>query len=429
MIKKIYWHQLGCTKNQVDGEKIIYNISKTGVEIVVDIEKSDIIVVNTCGFIEDAKKQSLDDILEFVDYKRDNPNVKLYVMGCLVERYIEQLKKDIPEVDQFFAFKDYKKLENILRGVIESKSFHYSLNETSDTYYVKISEGCNNMCSYCAIPLIRGSFKAFAVEDIVEEVKFGLSLGYKEIVLIGQDLAYYNYEGHTLVTLMQIILDEIKEYFWLRIMYLHPKHLYPIKEEIANLMKNDERVCKYLDIPIQHISDTILDKMNRRHTADKVFEMIKYFKSEIPYISLRSSIIVGFPGETQNDFDKLLDFINSESIDRLGFFGYSKEDDTKAYDFEGEVSEEIILRRLATLEDAQAKVVIKKNQELIGKEFEILVEEKYDENSYSGRSQYEAPEIDNLYHISSEKDLIVGKFYKCKIVDVDMNDYFAEVIE
>ena len=227
---------------------------------------------------------------------------------------------------------------------------------------------------------------------------------------------------------MQSILDEVKEYFWLRIMYLHPKHLYPIKEDIVNLMKNDNRVCKYLDIPVQHISDSILDKMNRRHTGDMAREMIAYFKEQVPDVSLRSSIIVGFPGETDENFAELLDFVQSGSIDRLGFFGYSKEEDTKAYDFEGEIEEDVILKRVAQLEDAQIEVTVAKNDVIIDKEIEVLVEEQYDEKTYMGRSQYEAPEIDNLYHIATEKELTIGEFYKCRVVDAEMNDFFVELV-
>ncbi len=432
MKKRVFWHQLGCTKNQVDSEKIIYNVSQN-IEIVDDVSVCDFVIINTCGFIEDAKKQSLDDIFDFVEIKKEYPNIKLFVIGCLVERYITQLKEDIPEVDEFFTIKNYDKLEEILNENTDSKDeilepYHYSLNESSDVYYVKISEGCNNHCSYCAIPLIRGSFRAFSVEEIIEEVKFGLSLGYKEIVLIGQDLAFYNYDNYNLPKLMQKILDEVKEYFWLRIMYLHPRHLDPIKEEIAQVMKNDERVCRYLDIPVQHISDSILEKMNRRHNGKLIIDMINYFKEELPDMVFRSSIIVGFPGETEENFNELLNFVKAGYIDRLGFFGYSKEDDTKAYNFENEVDEKIINDRLAKLEDAQYEVMLDKNDELIDREVKVLIEEMEAENTYIGRSAYEAPEIDNLYHIVSETELEIGEFYNCKIIETDLNDYFAEIV-
>lgn len=428
-MKKIFWLQLGCAKNQADGESVISEISDTGIEVVDDITLADVAVVNTCGFIEDAKKDSIENILDVISKKDENPNLKVVITGCLAQRYFEDLKKELVEVDKIFPLTDRDGLVDYLKGSEKTEGFHYSMNETARVYYVKISEGCDNKCSYCAIPGIRGAYTSLPIDDIIEDVKFGISAGYKEIILVGQDLASYGKDtggSVDIVILVEKIL-EIDANFWLRLMYLHPATLIPLVDRFVNIFK-DKRVCPYLDIPIQHFSDRILQKMSRRYTGNDVVNLIKKLKKEVKDIVVRSTLIVGFPGETDEDFEILSNFISKGYIDRLGVFTYSKEEDTEAFNFENEVDGGVAIERKNEIEAVMADIYDSYSSSIIDKEFLVLVDYKESDDSYCARSQFEAPEIDNIFHVQSDIELSEGEIYTVKVIDSDRNDFFATLV-
>ena len=423
---------LGCVKNRVDTERIMGIIRDSNFEIVSNPKDADCIIINTCGFIEPAKEEAIQTILEIVSLKDENLS-KVIVTGCLVERYYEDLILELPEVDLFLRIKDYSKLPMFLEDALQlpfhgdySSSRRY-LSTNPWMAYLKIAEGCSNCCHYCAIPLIRGPYKSYPLVNLVSEAKELAEKGIKELVVIAQDTTRYGedlYGRRRLLDLLEA-LNQIEELHWIRVLYMYPDE---IDETLIDGMRKLEKVLPYFDIPMQHGSDRLLEAMNRRGSITSVTNMIQYIRNAYPFSVLRTTMIVGYPGETEKDFKQLLSFVKEIKWDRLGAFTYSKEEDTVAYSLKDEVDLETQHDRYGLLMRTQQEVSQENNQNLIGKELEILIE-SYDglRACYRGRSIYNAPDgIDGVVYIYSSEKLEYGSFVKATITKANQYDLIGE---
>ncbi len=430
---KIALISLGCEKNLVDSEMILGFFEQINVTITSNLEDANLIIVNTCGFIESAKQEAIDTIFDVLDYQ-DN-GAKIVVTGCLPQRYLDDLKKAIPEVDLYVPIRDYSKFGELLGNLLKNNQYmnmclemnRRLISTPKHLAYVKISEGCNNCCAYCAIPLIRGSFVSFPEQQILKDVKRLIDSGRKEICLISQDLTRYgsDLENNSLASLIQKITQFEGDY-WLRLLYLYPDE---ITDGLILTIKNNPKILPYFDIPIQHASNKILKWMNRRGTQQEIKALINKIREEIPTAIIRTTIIVGFPHETQKDFDILKSFLEEMMFDHLGVFMYSKEEDTKSYTMSNQVSNKIKQERYNELMEMQRWISLNKNKKHIGKILECIIED-YDENlnKYIGRTYMFAPEdIDGCVYITSSFDLQIGEKCKIKIEEADFYDLFATI--
>ena len=432
---------LGCSKNLIDTEILIGIFKGKKYNIVNDEKQADIIVINTCGFIESAKEEAINTILEMAEYKKKRCKA-LIVMGCLVERYKEELEKAIPEVDLFIKFSEYdnmcEKLEKILQENFKNEEQDYNRLENyinrvittgNKTVYLRIAEGCSNRCTYCAIPYIRGPLKSRQFEDVIKEAEYLAQKGYEEIIVIAQDTTKYGidiYGESRLAELLQEIC-KISGIKWIRFLYSYPE---TITDELIKVVKENDKICKYFDIPLQHISDPVLKRMNRKSTEEGIKELIAKIRKEIPDAILRTSLIVGFPGETKDDFEKLYDFVKETKFDKLGVFMYSKEDGTPAEKLPNQIHGNTKRARYNKIMSLQQEISKKNLEKRIGKEYEVLIENKTFDNKYLvGRTKMDVPEMDGVVYIKNtiDKDLI-NKFIKCKIVDIRDYDLIAEII-
>ncbi|MCS7229311.1 MAG: 30S ribosomal protein S12 methylthiotransferase RimO [Candidatus Kryptonium sp.] len=413
--KKIHILTLGCPKNLVDSEVLISKL-KNDFKIVEKPEKAEIVIINTCGFIDSAKQESIDKIFEVVSLKEKGKLENVYVMGCLVERYKDELEKEIPEVDKFFGvekFNEILKELNVdynreLLGEREITTGHYA--------YIKISEGCDNPCSFCAIPLIRGKYISRPIEEIIKEAQKLAWKGVKELIIVAQDTTYYGldiYGERKLAELLQR-LSEINGIEWIRLMYTFPAKF---PEEVIDVIAKNEKICKYIDIPIQHISDKILKSMRRGITKKRTIELLEKIREKIPEVAIRTSLIVGYPGESEKEFEELLNFVNEFKFDRLGVFTYSQEEGTTAYDLGDPIPTEEKEKRMALIMNAQRNIILKRNESMIGRKLKVLIDRK-EKGYYVGRTQWDAPEID-LEVLVEDENLEIGKFY-----DVEIYDFF-----
>lgn len=422
---------LGCSKNLVDSEKILRQFKENGFKAVHNSEEyTDIVIINTCGFILDAKNESIDTILSYAQAKQNGQIKKLIVTGCLSQRYAEALKKEIPEVDSFFGVNQEQNIIKSLGGNYHAGILNQRVITTPSHYaYLKIAEGCNHNCSFCAIPLIRGKQVSIPVEDLVSEAKFLISNGVKELILIAQDLTSYGtdiYKTKYLGTLLTE-LDKLEGLEWIRLHYSYPLG-FPV-EEVLTLMKNSPKICNYLDIPIQHINDKILHGMRRGHGRKEIEEVINNFKKEIPDIALRTTIITGFPGETDKEFKELLQYIEEIKFDRLGVFTYSEEEDTEAaISMKDTVSEKVKEERKSKIMMLQESISLQKNIEKVGKRYKVLID-SVEGSYYVGRTEHDSPEIDNEVLIdSSTVKLKPGDFCTVEVTDAQEFDLYAKVI-
>ena len=428
---------LGCEKNLVDSEMIIGAFYEAKFTITTDLNEADIIIVNTCGFIDSAKEEAINTIFDVLDYQ-DN-GAKIIVTGCLVQRYYDELKKLIPEVDLWVPIRDYPRFGELLSGLLNDnyselcvKMENRLLSTPPYMAYVRISDGCNNRCHYCAIPLIRGGFVSREEEDIVEEVKKFVSEGVLEINLISQDLTNYGYDLRTkynkdvnLVTLLKKIV-KIAGIKWVRMLYLYPDE---ITDELIKLVKEEECILPYFDIPIQHASDKMLKWMNRRGTQQDIRDLVAKIRKEIPESIIRTTLIVGFPHENEKDFNILKDFIQEIKFDHLGAFTYSKEDDTKGYSMNMQVSKKIKNERLSEVLELQRWISLNQNKKHVGKSYECIIE-KYDEetNKFYGRSYAFAPDdIDGAVIVDFDENIILGDINLVEVYDADFYDLFAKL--
>ena len=423
---------LGCSKNLVDSEMILGALANSNFQVVNTIEESDVIIVNTCGFIESSKEESIANILDVCKTGK-----KIVVTGCMVERYLDELKASIPEVDLWIPLREYthfsEKIESLFENKIEVEPlnpFVRMLSTPPFMAYLRISEGCNNCCAYCAIPLIRGHFRSRPFEDVIEEAKLLAKNGIKEVVLISQDTTRYGSDLKgtcTICTLLSEIL-KIKEFISIRLLYLYPDE---ITDEFIDLVKNNPRIAPYFDIPFQHSSDKVLKAMLRRGTEASYQKLIDKIRREIPHAILRTTYIVGFPGETDDDFVNLVAFTKKNKFDHMGAFTYSREDGTKAYDYPDQVNEALKKGRLGKIMEVQKKISYQNNKARIGEVMEGIVVEYNGANKVYGlRSYWNAPDdIDGKISFVSNKELKIGDVVKVKITNAYIYDLFGEVIE
>ena len=424
---------LGCAKNLVDSEAILALMKNNDFEIVSSPSEADVIIVNTCGFIESSKQESINTILEMASY-----NALLVVTGCLVQRYKEELEKELPEVDLFVPIRDYDKLGELISEKMKIKKmvgcFDFSSRVLSTpfyTAYLKISEGCNNRCTYCAIPLIRGSFVSYPLENLVNQAKDLASKGVKELVVISQDTTRYgsDFEGQniTTVTLLKELL-KIKEFSYIRLLYLYPDEL---SDELIELMGKEERLTPYFDLPIQHSSSRLLQSMNRRGDREFLLSLIKKIRDKVPNAILRTTLIVGFPGETKEDIEDLKSFIQEVKFDHLGCFTYSLEEGTVSATFENQIDEETKQQRYESIMEIQAQISLENNKKRVGQIFKgIIIDYDEEHDDYLFRCAWNAPDdIDGNIYIKSEEPLEEGKEISVVIEDYDTYNLYGRIIE
>lgn len=432
---KVGFISLGCSKNLIDTEMGMAVLKDHNFEIVNDPKEAEIIIVNTCGFIASAKEEAINTILEMAEYKKQNCKY-LVGMGCLVKRYKKDLEKLIPEVDLWLSISDYKEFWNKIASMVgkevEENDYMSYRNRVISTgkkmAYLKIAEGCDNFCTYCAIPYIRGRYESRKFEDIVEEAKQLADQGYEEIILIAQDTTKYGIDLYGKLRLPELLTEicKIEKIKWLRFLYAYPES---ITDELISVVKNEKKICHYFDVPIQHFSDDVLKRMNRKTTGKNIKNIVSKIRKEIPDVIIRTSLIVGFPGETEADFEILKNAVEDLKFDRLGCFTYSKEDGTPAAKFENQVHPKTKEKRKNIIMNIQNEISTEKMKEKIGQEYEVLIED-YSEDGlfYVGRSYMDSPDTDGVIYVNIEDDLI-GKFVKCKIVNSSDYDLIAEIIE
>ena len=420
---------LGCSKNKVDSEHLAALLNNTYKIVHDSDEKSDVVIINTCGFIGDAKEESIDTILEYAELRKANKIKKLYVMGCLSERYKKELRKEIHEVDAFFGVEP---VQHVAADILKS-DFHADyccervLSTPSHYAYLKISEGCNRHCAFCAIPLIRGEHKSVPMENLIKEAENLAKKGVKELILIAQDLTYYGYDIDGKSHIVELVqkLTEIDGIEWIRLHYGYPLG-FPV--ELLELMRDNKKICHYIDLPLQHISTPILKAMRRGVTHEQTVEFVKKVRSYVPDIAFRSTFIVGFPGETEKQFNELIDFIKEMRFERAGVFAYSAEEGTPAYELEDDVPEEVKKARVDKFMDVQQDISLEINQKRLGRTEKVLID-RTEGGYYVGRTQYDSPEVDDEVLISmKDNDLQIGDFVNVKIIQADYFDCYGEVI-
>lgn len=417
---------MGCAKNVVDSEKLMAQLNLSNIEIASTIEDADIAVINTCGFIEAAKQESIDMIIANVQRKSKGRLKKVYAMGCLTERYREELVKEIPEVDGYFG-------SNQLGDVLEELGAHLKyellgermLTTPGHFAYLKISEGCDNPCSFCAIPIMRGKHVSRSTEEILNETRLLAARGVKEIVVIGQDTTYYGLDmyGHRrLPELLEAVAD-VNGIEWVRLMYAYPAKF---PKEVLDVIASHPHICKYMDMPVQHVSDPVLKSMRRGISRRALKELIEEVRERVPGIALRTTLIVGYPTEGEREFDELLDFVNETRFDRLGVFTYSLEDGTTAYPLGDPVPEEEKQRRKNLVMEAQRLISEEKNEALIGTTQRVMID-RVEGDRYVGRTSADAPEIDNEVYVTSSLHLASGRLYDVEIEDASEYDLYGRI--
>lgn len=406
---------LGCDKNRIDAEIMLAILSKNGYNVVNNEKDADIIIINTCGFIESAKEESVDTILEMVKNKETGKCKSIIVTGCMAQRYKDELLKELPEIDAIVGTGSYRDICNIVRRTLEGEktisefdNINYTLDyenrilTTPGHYaYVKIAEGCNNNCSYCIIPKLRGDFRSRSIENIISEIVELSYRGIKEIILVAQDTTMYGIDIYGKKMLTELIeeIEKIPEIKWIRLMYSYPEE---ISDELINYMKNSKKLCHYFDIPMQHISNNILNAMRRKNSSQNTKKLIQKIRREIPDVVIRTSLIVGFPGETEEDFNELEDFLKEYKLDRVGVFTYSQEEDTPAAAMSKQIPDELKDNRKEILMKLQNSISNENNKKLIGKNIQVIIEGRTKENQFYGRSYGDAPDIDQQVFISKK---------------------------
>ena len=418
---------LGCSKNVYDSEVLMGQL-KAGGKNVVHEQEGNIVVINTCGFINNAKEESINTILEYVQQKEAGLIDKVFVMGCLSERYKPDLEKEIPDVDQYFGTSELPALLKVLGADYKHELIGERLTTTPKNYaYLKISEGCDRPCSFCAIPLMRGAHISTPIEALVTEAEKLAAKGVKELILIAQDITYYGldlYKKRALANLLRALV-KVEGIEWIRIHYAFPTG-FPM--DVIEVMKEEPKICNYLDIPLQHISDPILASMKRGTTQEKTTKLLKKFREAMPEMAIRTTLIVGYPGETQADFEALKSFVKEMRFDRLGCFTYSHEENTTAYELEDDVPEEVKLARANEIMEIQSQISWELNQEKIGKTFRCLIDRK-EGNYFVGRTEYDSPDVDNEVLIDAKKHYVkTGDFVEVKIIDATDYDLYGEPV-
>lgn len=437
--RKVGMISLGCPKNQVDGEALLAKLQKAGYEIVNNIEDSDVMIINTCGFIEQAKKEAIDTILEVAEYKNAGLISAIVVTGCLAERYQDEIIKEMPEVDAVLgigANSDIvKTCDKALCGIVTTSfpnKCYLSINDEriistpSHWAYLKIAEGCDNRCSYCAIPGIRGGFRSRTIESCVDEAKALAESGVKELILIAQDTTKYGqdlYGKYSLDILLKelVKIDGIE---WIRLFYCYPQR---ITDSLINVIANEEKVCSYIDIPLQHSDKTVLKNMNRVGNGDDYRALISKMRKAIPDLALRTTFMVGFPGETDEQFENLCKFTEDVKFDKMGCFTFSPEEDTPAYDMQNQIDDDVKVRRQEVLMNKQYSITEELNKQRIGRIYKVIID-TFDGEKYVGRSYMDSPEIDSGIIFTSDNNLNIGDFVNVEITDYNGYDLIGEAI-
>ena len=418
---------LGCSKNVYDSEVLMGQLKAGGKEVVHEKE-GNIVVINTCGFINNAKEESINTILDYVQQKEAGLVDKVFVMGCLSERYKPDLEKEIPDVDQYFGTSELPALLKVLGADYKHELIGERLTTTPKNYaYLKISEGCDRPCSFCAIPLMRGAHISTPIEDLVTEAEKLAAKGVKELILIAQDITYYGldlYKKRALADLLRALI-KVEGIEWIRIHYAFPTG-FPM--DVLEVMKTEPKICNYLDIPLQHISDKILTSMKRGTTQEKTTKLLNKFREAVPEMAIRTTLIVGYPGETEEDFQALKDFVKAMRFDRLGCFTYSHEENTTAYELADDVPEEVKLQRANEIMELQSQISWELNQKKVGKTFRCLIDRK-EGNYFVGRTEYDSPDVDNEVLIDAKKHYVkIGDFTDVKIIEAADYDLYGEPI-
>ena len=438
---KIGFVSLGCPKNQLDAEVMLYHLAQAGYEITAEETEADIVIINTCAFIESAKKESIDNIID-IGWLKENKNLKgIVVTGCLSERYRDSIFEELPEVDAVLGVGSIHNIVDAVKAVADGKK--YSSYEDKNTValggdrvlttpdhaaYLKIAEGCDNRCTYCAIPDIRGKFRSRPIDDLIREAKDLENLGVKELTIVAQDTTRYGidlYGEYKLPELLRRLAKETK-IEWFRLLYCYPDK---ITDELIAEMRDNDRVVKYIDLPLQHISDKVLHRMNRRGDSKMIREVLGKLRREIPDIVIRTTFIVGFPGETEEDFEELCAFVDEAKFDRMGTFAYSREEGTPAYDFEDQIDEQVKQDRVDVIMAQQYRINEERNERFLHKTLKVLVED-YDvvAETYYGRSYMDAPEIDGKVYVSAKKKLKPGTFVQVKIDEIGDYDLLGHAL-
>ncbi len=434
---KVGFVSLGCSKNLIDTEMAIGLFKRNNFEIVNDVEKAEIIIVNTCGFIESAKQEAINTILEMAEYKEKGTCKYLVVMGCLVQRYRKELQKALPEVDLFIEINDYGSYWDKILELLDEEEKPDTINNLcymdrvistgNKTAYLKIAEGCSNKCTYCAIPYIRGPYVSRPMEEVLEEAKKLATAGIKELIVIAQDTTRYGEDLYGESKLSDLLneLCKIDGFEWIRFLYAYPES---ITDELIQTVKNNPKICNYFDIPIQHISDAVLKRMNRRTNGKQIEELINKIKKQIPDVILRTSLIVGFPGETEEDFNKLYEFVKKGYFDKLGVFTYSKEDGTPAARLKEQIHPATKKKRYNLIMSVAKDISAEKLKSYIGKEYKVLVEDTtFDHKFCVGRSYMDIPDTDGMVIIKDCDAKLVGEFVNCKVTAVNNYDLIAKI--
>ena len=435
---KVGFVSLGCSKNLIDTEMTIGLFKEHQYTIVNDVEEAEIIVINTCGFIESAKQEAIDTIFEMAQYKTDGKCKYLIVMGCLVERYQKELQRAMPEVDMFISIKEYDKLWEKVSKLIDNKKQNFSTGDLdymsrvistgNTTTYLKIAEGCSNRCTYCAIPNIRGPYISRPFEEIIEEAKLLEQKGYKEIIVIAQDTTKYGIDLYGKPRIAELLqeLCNIEGFKWIRVLYAYPES---ITDELIDVVKKNDNICKYFDIPIQHISNSVLKRMNRKTTGEQIRKEIEQIRKEIPNVILRTSLIVGFPGETEKDFEELYNFVKEANFDKLGVFKYSKEEGTPAARLPEQVHYKTKIKRHNLIMEVAQGISKQRLEDKVGREYEVLIESStFDDKYYVGRTYMDIPNEDGLVFIPKTKSNLENTWTRCKITDVKNYDLIGEIV-
>ena len=438
---KVGMISLGCPKNQVDAEHMLALIDAAGCEIVDYVDGCDVVIVNTCGFIDDAKKEAIENILDMVELKKEGIISKIVVTGCLAQRYKDEIVTEIPEVDAVVGIGAngdiVKTIEEVMSGVDTIEKYPPRCDLplegqrilTTPQYwaYLKIGEGCSNRCTYCTIPSIRGNMRSRSMENVIEEAKQLAESGVKELILIAQDTTSYGLDLYGELKLPELLneLCKIDSIEWIRLLYCYPDR---ITDELIETMKKQDKIVNYIDLPLQHADDKILKAMNRRGDQAMIRNVIEKLRTEIPDVVIRTTFIVGFPGEGEDEFENLAVFVNEIEFDRLGVFTFSAQEGTPAYAMEDQVEEDVKTRRGEIIMQDQYSIMEEKNSEKIGKTYKVIVED-YDgySDSYTGRTYMDAPEIDGIVRFTSDRDLDIGDFVEVEIFDVEDYDLIGEV--
>ena len=435
---------LGCDKNRVDTEIMLTYLKNGGYSFTSDPAEADIIIVNTCGFIKNARNESMDAIIEMSEYKRMGSCSRLIVTGCMPQLWLKEMRKDLPEVDIFLGIDQYPNICEIIEQSYESRSKYIKCDTTESMPYIKnrmvttpvhyaylkIADGCNNYCTFCTIPYIRGKYKSRPFDDLIEEANDLVNNGATELILIAQDITKYGTDlGDKKPKLVQLIreLSKIEKLKWIRLLYCYPED---VTDELIDEIENNDKVCKYIDIPLQHVSDYLLKRMNRHTSKTQIEELVKKLKSQPKPIKIRTTFMVGFPGETEADQKQLYEFLKTYKLDHVGFFSYSREEGTPAYNLDNQVPEKLKQKRLIKLAKLQKKINTANNKKYIGQVLDVCYEGiDYENSLFMGRTEFEAPEIDTICLFKSKQTVYMGEHYKVKIKKIKGYDLVGDRID